>query len=60
MFQLPGYTKRNENNQWLYSDKTIALIQEYAEAFPDVLRYLSENSDKDNIFKTDLFSLPGQ
>ncbi|XP_065219617.1 5'-3' exoribonuclease 1 isoform X2 [Planococcus citri] len=57
---LPGYTKRNENNQWLYSDKTIALIQEYHDAFPDVFRYLSENSDKDNIFKTHLFSLPGQ
>ena len=58
--QLPGYTRRTENNQWLYSNNTIELLREYAEAFPEVIKYLTKNSDKDLIYKNDIFPLPGQ
>ncbi|XP_012270708.1 5'-3' exoribonuclease 1 [Orussus abietinus] len=52
--EVPGYT-RKENNQWLYSAKSIELIRNYMVQCPDLFERLGQNSVNDIFHESELF-----
>ncbi|XP_066903342.1 5'-3' exoribonuclease 1 [Halyomorpha halys] len=53
--ELIGYTRR-EGNIWYYSEKTIALLDEYMDKFPELFEKLhSTKSDGDMYLNKDIF-----
>lgn len=56
--EIGGYTKRDEENNWLYSSKVVDILYEYIEKFPEVFDYLfsKTNSSKDVHHVEDIFA----
>jgi 5'-3' exoribonuclease 1 len=54
--ELLGYTKKTPQS-WTYSDEAIAIIQAYAEKYPQLFQQLAQTShgSADNYFEADLF-----
>lgn len=53
--EVPGYT-RSLNNQWLYSQAAIDVVDTYAEKFPRLFEMMDQqtNAQTDPIFESDL------
>ncbi|XP_031621171.1 5'-3' exoribonuclease 1 [Contarinia nasturtii] len=53
--EVPGYTK-SFNNQWLYSQETINVVQSYAMKFPQLFQLMNKQgkAQSDPIFESDL------
>lgn len=54
--EVSGYTRRcNVTNTWLYSDRCIGLMKDYARKFPDLFDNLTQTQNRDVFFESDLF-----
>ncbi|XP_071451218.1 5'-3' exoribonuclease 1 [Hetaerina americana] len=53
--EVPGFTKKDNNNTWLYSDKSIELLSEYIKTFPDLFSYLSEHTETNEFQEAVIF-----
>lgn len=51
-----GYTRKRDND-WMYSNKTIAILEQYAEKFPRVIDFLIYHGrpNKDLYFESEIF-----
>lgn len=52
--EVPGFT-RKENNMWLYSRKSVELLKEYVEKFPEVFEHISRQTSDDVYDDKDIF-----
>lgn len=53
--EVPGYSKKRDDT-WLFSQKTLKLIEEYYEKFPEIFISLSQCADQDCFACEDLFT----
>lgn len=52
--EIPGYTKK-QNGIWLYSEKTVALVNSYMEYCPELFEMLNTNVNKDYYYCDELY-----
>lgn len=52
--ETPGYTKKI-NNTWMYTDRAVELVTEYAEKFPELFAYLNQDERFDEIGVESIF-----
>lgn len=54
--EVPGYTKSVNNNQWLYSQKTVNLVHEYSMKFPKLFQLMNQqtNTQTNPLFESEL------
>lgn len=52
--EVPGYT-RHDGINWLYSSKTVALVNAYMDKFPSAFEYLQNYGNNDIFFEEDVF-----
>jgi hypothetical protein len=57
--QVPGFTKRTEDGDWLYSMSVAEVITTYFERFPRLLDAVSRRLDNDTFYEEDLFPKAG-
>ncbi|XP_046395916.1 5'-3' exoribonuclease 1 [Ischnura elegans] len=53
--EVPGFTKKDSNGTWLYSDKCVQLLTNYIVAFPELFSYLSEHTDTNDFHEAAIF-----
>merc|ERR1719369_675513 len=55
--EVAGFTRKAEDNTWLYSSATVKVLREYQEKFPEVFDYLSRsgNAGNDLFHELDVF-----
>ena len=46
--EVCGFSKRGEDNNWMYSTKTIAAMNDYMENFPEIFDHLSKSGNLSN------------
>uniref|UniRef100_A0A915BD26 5'-3' exoribonuclease 1 n=1 Tax=Parascaris univalens TaxID=6257 RepID=A0A915BD26_PARUN len=53
---VPDYTRRTKEGYWQYSNKTVVLLQQYAQKFPEILKYIEGRHDgRDAFFASDIW-----
>jgi len=53
--EVPGYSKKSEEGQWMYSDKTVKLIADYIREFPFFFQYLAIHLRDETLYEADIF-----
>uniref|UniRef100_A0A914V899 5'-3' exoribonuclease 1 n=1 Tax=Plectus sambesii TaxID=2011161 RepID=A0A914V899_9BILA len=51
--EVPDYTRRDSNGAWLYSMKTLKIIQEYHNKFSEIFDFLRNSSSGNDLYYTD-------
>ncbi|XP_018322001.1 5'-3' exoribonuclease 1 isoform X2 [Agrilus planipennis] len=52
--EIPGYTRKDANT-WMYSEKAVALVENYLQRFPTLVQYLNQNQGNDVYFEEDIY-----
>jgi len=46
--EVCGFSKRGEDNNWIYSSKTVTAINDYMTNFPEIFEYLAKSGNLSN------------
>ncbi|KAI0214136.1 5'-3' exoribonuclease 1 [Lamellibrachia satsuma] len=53
--QVPGYTRKDDGNSWVYSDKVCQILAEYTQRFPCFFDYISKNLKEESYYEEEIF-----
>lgn len=54
--EVPGFSRKDANdNQWLYSQRTVECIEQFMCAFPELFDFLAVRAAEDNFLADDIF-----